>query len=93
MASARSVIVRFTSSSTSTAAPAAARLASLRQRVFTYVQTQWATTKGLDNRLILAKLQPALRGDILEAIYDDLVKMSPLFNKVSRECVRTHSVA
>ena len=33
MAAARSVIVRFTSSSTSTAAPAAARLASLRQRV------------------------------------------------------------
>ena len=33
MASARSVIVRFTSNSTSTAAPAAARLASLRQRV------------------------------------------------------------
>ena len=33
MAAARSVIVRFTSSSTSTTAPAAARLASLRQRV------------------------------------------------------------
>jgi len=43
------------------------------------VQTQWSTTKGLDNQRILAKLPPALRGDILEAINDDLVKLSPIF--------------
>ena len=53
-----------------------------------YVQTQWSTTKGLDNQRILSKLPPALRGDILEAINDDLVKMSPIFQKVSHECVR-----
>ena len=28
-----------------------------------YVQTQWSTTKGLDNQRILAKLPPALRGE------------------------------
>ena len=62
--------------------------AKLQKRVFMYVQTQWSTTKGLDNQRILSKLPPALRGDILEAINDDLVKMSPIFQKVSHECVR-----
>jgi len=62
--------------------------AKLQKRVFMYVQTQWSTTKGLDNQRILAKLPPALRGDILEAINDDLVKASPIFQRVSHECVR-----
>jgi hypothetical protein len=62
--------------------------AKLQKRVFMYVQTQWSTTKGLDNQRILAKLPPALRGDILEAINDDLVKLSPIFQRVSHECVR-----
>jgi hypothetical protein len=62
--------------------------AKLQKRVFMYVQTQWSTTKGLDNQRILSKLPPALRGDILEAINDDLVKQSPIFQRVSHECVR-----
>ena len=60
----------------------------LQKRVFMYVQTQWSTTKGLDNQRILAKVPPALRGDILEAIHDDLIKTSPIFVGVSSECVR-----
>ena len=51
----------------------------LQQRVFTYVQMHWSTTKGIDNVRILSKLPQALRGDILEAINKDLVAMSPLF--------------
>jgi len=62
--------------------------AKLQKRVFMYVQTQWSTTKGLDNQRILSKLPPALRGDILEAINEDLVKASPIFQRVSHECVR-----
>ena len=62
--------------------------AKLQKRVFMYVQTQWSTTKGLDNQRILSKLPPALRGDILEAINADLVSMSPIFQRVSHECVR-----
>ena len=53
-----------------------------------YVQTQWSTTKGLDNQRILAKIPPALRGDILEAIHSDLVQTSPIFQRVSHECCR-----
>ena len=60
----------------------------LQKRVFMYVQTQWSTTKGLDNQRILAKVPPALRGDILEAIYADLLQASPLFQNFSIECVR-----
>jgi len=60
----------------------------LQKRVFMYVQTQWSTTKGLDNQRILAKVPPALRGDILEAIHADLIQTSPLFQGVSSECVR-----
>ena len=55
-----------------------------QKRVFMYVQTQWSTTKGLDNQRILSKLPPALRGDILEAINDELVKLSPIFQKARR---------
>ena len=62
--------------------------AKLQKRVFMYVQTQWSTTKGLDNQRILTKIPPALRGDILESIYADIVQTSPLFQKVSHECVR-----
>lgn len=62
--------------------------AELQKRVFMYVQTQWSTTKGLDNQRILAKLPPALRGDLLEAINADLIKHSPIFQCVSHECVR-----
>jgi len=62
--------------------------AKLQKRVFMYVQTQWSTTKGLDNQRILVKIPPALRGDILESIYADLVQASPIFAKVSHECVR-----
>ena len=62
--------------------------AKLQKRVFMYVQTQWSTTKGLDNQRILLKIPPALRGDILEAIHADLVQTSPLFQRVSHECVR-----
>jgi len=62
--------------------------AKLQKRVFMYVQTQWSTTKGLDNQRILLKIPPALRGDILESIYADLVQTSPIFSKVSHECVR-----
>lgn len=62
--------------------------AKLQKRVFMYVQTQWSTTKGLDNQRILAKIPPALRGDILEAIHADLVQTSPIFQRVSHECVR-----
>jgi len=61
--------------------------AKLQKRVFMYVQTQWAMTKGLDNQRILAKIPPGLRGDILESIYADLVQKSPIFFKVSHECV------
>jgi len=60
----------------------------LQKRVFMYVQTQWATTKGLDTKKILAKMPPALRGDILEAIYADVVQNSAMFSRVSQECVR-----
>ena len=62
--------------------------AKLQKRVFMYVQTQWSTTKGLDNQRILAKVPPALRGDILEAIHADLVQTSPIFQRVSHECCR-----
>lgn len=62
--------------------------AKLQKRVFMYVQTQWSTTKGLDNQRILAKIPPALRGDILEAIHADLVQSSPIFQRVSHECCR-----
>jgi len=62
--------------------------AKLQKRVFMYVQTQWSTTKGLDNQRILAKIPPALRGDILEAIHSDLVQTSPIFQRVSHECCR-----
>jgi len=62
--------------------------AKLQKRVFMYVQTQWSTTKGLDNQRILAKIPPALRGDILEAIHADLVQSSPVFQRVSHECCR-----
>jgi len=62
--------------------------AKLQKRVFMYVQTQWSTTKGLDNQRILAKVPPALRGDILESIYSDLLQTCPLFKRVSIECVR-----
>merc|ERR1719329_2039242 len=62
--------------------------AKLQKRVFMYVQTQWSTTKGLDNQRILAKIPPALRGDILEAIHADLKLNCSLFQKVSIECVR-----
>jgi len=60
----------------------------LQKRVFMYVQTQWATTKGLKTNQILAKMPPALRGDILEAIYADVVQNSAMFSRVSQECVR-----
>lgn len=60
----------------------------LQKRVFLYVQTQWSTTKGLDNQRILMKIPPALRGDILESIYADILQSSPIFAKVSHECVR-----
>jgi len=62
--------------------------AKLQKRVFMYVQTQWSTTKGLDNQRILSKIPPALRGDILEAIHADLVQSSPIFQRVSHECCR-----
>lgn len=62
--------------------------AKLQKRVFMYVQTQWSTTKGLDNQRILAKIPPALRGDILEAIHADLVQTSPILQRVSHECCR-----
>jgi hypothetical protein len=67
--------------------------AKLQKRVFMYVQTQWSTTKGLDNQRILLKIPPALRGDILESIYADLVQTSPIFSKVSHECVRVRERA
>lgn len=34
------------------------------------------------------QMPPALRGDILEAIYTDVVQSSSLFSRVSQECVR-----
>ena len=66
--------------------------AKLQKRVFMYVQTQWSTTKGLDNQRILAKVPPALRGDILEAIHSDLVQTSPIFQRVSHECCRVSAL-
>jgi len=60
----------------------------LTRRIMQYVQTQWSTTKGLNNQLILNKLPPALRGDILQSMYEDVVKACPMLKRVSGECVR-----
>ena len=60
----------------------------LEHRIFTYVQTQWSTSKGINTNIILAKLPQALRGDILEAINSDIVRGCPIFSKISAQSIR-----
>ena len=47
---------------------------SLQKTVYSHVHTYWAMTGGLDNQRILAKVPAPLKGDILEAIHQDLVR-------------------